>query len=79
MMASPLLTDVGQAPVSGTRGGLYMVRNDSPVAIVGGSVAIQEVRALIRQVARTNASVLITGPSGTGKECDCSLMARCRE
>jgi DNA-binding NtrC family response regulator len=36
--------------------------------IVGKSPAIQKVRALIAQVARTDATVLIRGESGTGKE-----------
>ncbi|WP_446653883.1 sigma-54 interaction domain-containing protein [Blastomonas sp.] len=36
--------------------------------IVGNSVAIREIRGLVRFAAQTNASVLITGPSGTGKE-----------
>ncbi|HZT72182.1 MAG TPA: sigma-54 dependent transcriptional regulator [Terriglobales bacterium] len=34
----------------------------------GESKAVQEIRALIQQVAPTTASVLITGESGTGKE-----------
>ena len=43
---------------------------ESPVdrLLVGRSEAIQSLRQLIRQVAPTNASVLITGPSGSGKE-----------
>ncbi|MFN3944687.1 MAG: sigma-54 interaction domain-containing protein [Allosphingosinicella sp.] len=36
--------------------------------IVGESQAIVELRRLVRQVAPSNASVLITGPSGSGKE-----------
>ena len=36
--------------------------------IVGNSVAIREIRGLVRFAAQTNASVLITGPAGTGKE-----------
>jgi DNA-binding NtrC family response regulator len=36
--------------------------------LVGDSAAMQEVFSLIRQVAPTTASVLITGESGTGKE-----------
>jgi len=36
--------------------------------MVGGSPAMQQVYSLIRQVAPTSASVLITGESGTGKE-----------
>ena len=36
--------------------------------IVGNSLAIREIRGLVRFAAETRASVLITGPSGTGKE-----------
>ena len=36
--------------------------------LIGESVAMKEVRRLIRQVGPTNASVLVTGPSGSGKE-----------
>src|SRR3546814_16284183 len=43
----------------------YDVRED---IIVGNSDAICRVRDLIRQVARSDASVMITGPSGSGKE-----------
>ena len=36
--------------------------------LVGKSKAIEEVRYLVRQVARSSASVIVTGPSGSGKE-----------
>ncbi len=36
--------------------------------LVGGSAPMQEIFSLIRQVAPTSATVLITGESGTGKE-----------
>jgi len=36
--------------------------------IIGKSAAMQEVFGLIRRVASSPASVLVTGPSGTGKE-----------
>ena len=36
--------------------------------LIGRSAAMQELRRLIRKVARTNAPVWITGESGTGKE-----------
>lgn len=38
------------------------------VGMVGQSAALQQVRFLIQQVARTDANVLILGESGTGKE-----------
>ncbi|MCA9321077.1 MAG: sigma 54-interacting transcriptional regulator, partial [Planctomycetes bacterium] len=37
-------------------------------ALVGGSAAMRELRALIRKVASSDLPVLITGDSGTGKE-----------
>jgi Nif-specific regulatory protein len=43
-------------------------KNEPLEAIVGNSSALQEVRALIHKVARTETSVLIQGESGTGKE-----------
>jgi sigma-54 dependent transcriptional regulator, flagellar regulatory protein len=36
--------------------------------LVGSSSVMREIRALVRQIAATQASVLITGPSGSGKE-----------
>jgi len=36
--------------------------------LVGGSTAIEEVRAMIHRIAGTNSTVLISGESGTGKE-----------
>src|SRR3546814_4829529 len=36
--------------------------------IVGESQAIVELRRLVRQVAPSSASVIVTGPSGSGKE-----------
>lgn len=68
-MASPQFKEAGDALVNRTETGLHIaMRTDSPTSIVGGSAAMREVRTLIRQVAHTNASVLITGASGTGKE-----------
>ena len=41
---------------------------DEPYELIGQSKAMEELRALIRKVARTQATVLIQGESGTGKE-----------
>jgi len=43
-------------------------REITELGIVGRSAAIQRVRELIRRVAPSTASVLVTGESGTGKE-----------
>ena len=37
-------------------------------AIIGNSPAIRQLREMIRRVARSNASVMLCGPSGSGKE-----------
>jgi DNA-binding NtrC family response regulator len=37
-------------------------------ALIGGSPAIEEVRRQVRKCAESGANVMITGPSGTGKE-----------
>jgi sigma-54 specific flagellar transcriptional regulator A len=47
--------------------------------IVGNSVAIREIRGLVRFAAQTSASVLITGPSGTGKELVAQALHRASE
>ncbi len=44
--------------------------------LVGDSVAMQELRALIARIAPTDARVLITGESGTGKELVASAIHR---
>jgi DNA-binding NtrC family response regulator len=46
----------------------HQVAEASPNAIVGQSDAIERLRAQIARVARFSSSVLITGPTGTGKE-----------
>jgi DNA-binding NtrC family response regulator len=43
-------------------------RADQPQKMIGSSPAIEKVRTLIGQVAPTDATVLLTGRSGTGKE-----------
>ena len=42
--------------------------DDGEVELIGNSPAMQNLRALIRKVARTQATVLVQGESGTGKE-----------
>lgn len=49
-----------------TRGKIEVLEDDG--LIVGNSPAIRALRQIIARVAPTNASVLITGPSGAGKE-----------
>jgi transcriptional regulator of acetoin/glycerol metabolism len=42
--------------------------HDTFAAMIGGSASFQKVMKTARRVAATNTTVLITGPSGTGKE-----------
>ena len=51
-------------------------RVQNPDEMVGESKAIRELRAMIYQVADTNATILITGESGTGKELVADLVHR---
>ena len=44
------------------------IRMPVDAGLVGSSAKMRELRKLIAQVARSNASVLVTGPSGSGKE-----------
>jgi DNA-binding NtrC family response regulator len=46
----------------------HLVAEASPAAIVGQSDAVERLRAQIARVARFSSSVLISGPTGTGKE-----------
>ncbi|HMO74718.1 MAG TPA: sigma-54 dependent transcriptional regulator [Sphingopyxis sp.] len=48
----------------GNRGGQAALEN----LIIGNSPAIRNLREMIRRVARSNASVMLCGPSGSGKE-----------
>ncbi|MEO7193169.1 MAG: sigma-54 dependent transcriptional regulator [Vicinamibacterales bacterium] len=45
-----------------------MMRNNGPVQMIGTSPVITELKAEIDRVARSDAKVLITGESGSGKE-----------
>ncbi len=51
-------------------------RIQRPDEMVGESKAIRELRAMIYQVADSNATILITGESGTGKELVADLVHR---
>jgi sigma-54 specific flagellar transcriptional regulator A len=44
------------------------VRLPIEASLIGSSAKMRELRKLIAQVAKSNASVLVTGPSGSGKE-----------
>jgi two-component system, NtrC family, nitrogen regulation response regulator NtrX len=44
------------------------VRTGAETRLVGSSLAVNQLRAQIEKVARTNSRILITGPSGCGKE-----------
>lgn len=50
------------------RGGASPFNTPRATKMLGESFAIQQVRQVIRQVAQSDATVLITGPTGTGKE-----------
>jgi sigma-54 dependent transcriptional regulator, flagellar regulatory protein len=47
---------------------LPLARSPLDASLIGSSAAMREVRRLVAQVAKSNASVLVTGPSGSGKE-----------
>ena len=67
-MASPQMARIEQPAAAGVEAALRLFRHESLGTIVGGSLAMYGVKSLIRQVAPTNAAVLLTGASGTGKE-----------
>src|SRR5687767_2146461 len=52
----------------GARSTCTMMRNNGPVQMIGTSPVITELKAEIDRVARSDAKVLITGESGSGKE-----------
>ncbi|MFQ5845685.1 MAG: sigma-54-dependent transcriptional regulator, partial [Planctomycetota bacterium] len=45
-----------------------MLRRGNPIEMLGESAAMQEVRELTKNAAQSDATVLVTGPSGVGKE-----------
>jgi DNA-binding NtrC family response regulator len=45
-----------------------MLQREQPIDLLGESEATREVRELAKSAAQSNATVLITGPSGVGKE-----------
>jgi DNA-binding NtrC family response regulator len=55
-------------PAPGFAAGPAVRPVDEPPAIVGSSRAVEELRAAIRRAAASNATVLIEGETGTGKE-----------
>ena len=57
-----------QALSSATAGTVSKEEAEIASFIIGDSAAMTELRRLIRQVGPSNASVLVTGPSGSGKE-----------
>ena len=52
---------------------------DPSLHLVGDSAAIEEVRSLIRYAAATSIPVMITGPSGSGKEVVAKALHHCSE
>ncbi len=66
--ALPRSAVAAPAPASSTLGGRTPAQAEGGPLIVGGHPSIMRVLALARQVAKSRATVLISGDSGTGKE-----------
>ena len=66
LASNAALTSGASGPAGGTSSGPESAAGR--FAIIGRHPAVQRVLALARQVARSKATVLISGPSGTGKE-----------
>ncbi len=68
------LLPIAEAPTGGavetkmTEGGHNKTAAALEASIIGSSPAICQLRDMIRRVARSNASVMLCGPSGSGKE-----------
>lgn len=68
------LLPIAEAPTGGavetkmTEGGHNKAAAALEASIIGSSPAICQLRDMIRRVARSNASVMLCGPSGSGKE-----------
>ncbi len=56
-----------------------VIEQDTEYEFIGSSSATQRVKDLVRQVAGTDASVLLTGRSGTGKELAARMVHRLSE
>ena len=54
-----------------------MQRNGDLAELIGTSSAIGDVRALVNRVAGSEATVLVTGPSGSGKDVVARLLHQC--
>src|ERR1700738_800841 len=64
-----LLTFADAAPKSETQNIAYTVRSDVFSNVIGHSTALQSVLRKVEVVAATDATVLLLGETGTGKDC----------